>query len=116
MNTANTRAQNIDTIIEITTLPFKLKQRITKLYGHIIRRDPDTDQMRAISIDEDGNRSSAPKPWRSGGPKSKWYDIAKPPVIQILGKLNIIPITWGTDFSQYELNQYIINAADDRTF
>ena len=72
MNTANTKAQqNIDKTIEITPLSFKLKQRIVQCIGHIIRRDPITDQMRAISIDEDGNRISAPKQWRSGGPKLK---------------------------------------------
>ena len=89
---------------------------IIKFYGHIIRSDPDTDQMRAISIDEDGNIISAPKPWRSGRPKLKWYDTARPLVIQMLEKLNISPITWRTDFTQYEVNQYIIKAAGDRRF
>ena len=55
-----------------------------------------------------------PKPWRSGIPKLKWYDTAKPLVIQLLEKLNIPPITWRKDFSQYEVNQYIMKAADDR--
>ena len=66
--------------------------------------------MRAISIDEDGNRISAPRP------KLKWYDIAKPLVIQALEKLDILPITWRTDFSQDEINQYITNAAKDKKF
>ena len=92
----------------------KLKQRIVKFYGHIIRSDPNTDQVRAISIDEDGNRISAPKPWRSGRPKLKWYDTAKQLVTQQLEKLNIIPNTWRTDLNQEELNHYIITAAKDR--
>ena len=116
MNTANNRDQNIDKTIEITQLSLKLKQRIIQIYGHIIRSDPDTDQMRAISIDEDGNITSAPKPWRSGRPNLKWYDTARPLVIQVLEKLNILPITWRTDFTQYEVNQYIIKAADGRRF
>ena len=115
MNIANTRAQ-IYKNIEITPLSFKLKQRIIKFYGHTIRRDCNTDQMRAISIDEDGNRISAPKPWRSGRPKLKWYDIAKPLVIQLLENINILLNTWRTDFSQNEVNQYIIKAAEDREF
>ena len=86
MNTANTRAQNIDKTIEIIPLSFKFKQRITKFHGHIIRSDPNSDQMRAISIDGDGNKINAPRPWRSGGPKLKWYDITKPLVIQVLEK------------------------------
>ena len=72
--------------------------------------------MRAISIDEDGNRTSAPKPWRSGGPKLKWYNTAKPLVIQLLENLNILPNAWRTYFYQYEVNQYIIQAAEDRKF
>ena len=61
MQTANNRAQYINKNIDITPLSLKLRQRIIRLYGHIIRNDPNTDQMRAISIDEDGNRTSAPK-------------------------------------------------------
>ena len=114
MNTANNRAQNIDKTIDITPLSFKPKQIIIKFYGHIIRSDPDTYQMQAISIDEDGNIISAPKPWRSGRPKLKWHDTARPLVIQFLEKLNILILTWRTDFSQYEVNQHIINAAVDR--
>ena len=116
MNTANTKTQNIDTTIEITPLSFKFKQIIIKFFGHTIRRDPNTDQMRAISIDEDGNRISAPKPWRSGRPKLKWYDTAKPLVIQALEQPSILPITWGTDVSQYEVNQYMIKSAEDKQF
>ena len=86
MNTSNIRAQYIDKHFEITPLSFKFKQRITKFYGHIIRRDPNTDHMGGISIDEYGNRISAPKPWRNGRPKLKWYDAAKPLVIQLLEK------------------------------
>ena len=71
MRTANNRAQHIDKNIDITTLSSKFKQRIIKFYGHIIRSDPNTDQIRAIFIDGDGNRISAPKPWRSGRPKLK---------------------------------------------
>ena len=59
MNTANTRAQDIDETIEVTPLSFKLKQRAIKFDGHITRSGPDTDQMRAISIDEDGNTIDA---------------------------------------------------------
>ena len=70
--------------------------------------------MRAISIDEDGNSISAPKPWRSGKPKLKWYNIAKPLVTQVLEQLNIFPNTWRTFLFQYEVNQYIIQAATDR--
>ena len=116
MNTANTRANNIDKNIEIVPLSIKLKQRIVKFYGHIIRSDPNTDQVRAISIDENGKRISAPKPWRSGGPKLKWYDTAKQLVIQHLEKLNILPNSWRTDFSQNELNHYIKEAARDRLY
>ena len=72
--------------------------------------------MRAISIDGDGNRISAPKPWGSGRPTIKWYNIAEPLVTQLLEQLNILPNTWRTDFSQYEVNQYIIQAANVRTF
>ena len=114
MRTANNRAQHIDKNIDITPLSLKLKQRTIKSYGHIIRSDPNTDQMRAISIDEDGNRISAPKPWRSGRPKLKWYNTAKPLVTHLLEQLNIRPDTWRTDFPQYEVNQYIIQAASDR--
>ena len=114
MNTANNRATNIDKNIEIVPLSIKLKQRIVKFYGHIIRNDPNTDQIRAISIDENGKRISAPKPWRSGRPKLKWYDTAKQLVIQQLEKLNIIPNSWRTDFSQEELNHYLNTAAKDR--
>ena len=60
MNTANTRAQNIDKTIEITALSFKPKQIVINFYGHIISSDPNSDQMRAVSIDEDGNQFSAP--------------------------------------------------------
>ena len=116
MNTANNRARNIDKNIEIVPLSTKLKQIIIKFYGHIIRSDPNTDQIRAISIDQDGKRISAPKPWRSGRPKLKWYDTAKPLVIQQLERLNIIPNSWRTDFSQEELNHYIITAAKDRIY
>ena len=116
MNTANNRATNIDKNIEILPLSIKLKQRIVKFYGHIIRSDPNTDQIRAISIDENGKRISAPKPWRSGRPKLKWYDTAKQMVIQHLEKLNILPNTWRTDFSQNELNHYIKEAARDRLY
>ena len=83
MNIASAKTQNINKTIETTPLSFKLKQIITTCFGHIVRRDPITDQMRAISIDEDGNRISAPKPWNNGRPKPKWYDIAKPLVIQV---------------------------------
>ena len=114
MRTANNRAQHIDKHIDITPLSLKPKQRIIIFYGHIIRSDPNTEQMRAISIDEDGNRISAPKPWRSGRPKLKWHNIAKPLLTQLLEQLNIRPNTWRTDFSQYEVNQYIIQAANDR--
>ena len=114
MNTANNRAKNIDKNIEIIPLSTKLKQRIVKFYGHIIRSDPNTDQVRAISVD--GNRISAPKPWRSGRPKLKWYDTAKQLVTQQLEKLNIIPNTWRTDLNQDELNHYIITAAKDRIY
>lgn len=69
MNTANNRAQNIEQTIGITPLSVKPKQIIIKLHGHFIRSDPDTDQMRAISIDVDGNRINAPRPWKSGRPK-----------------------------------------------
>ena len=69
MRTANNRAQHINKNIDITPLSLKPKQRIITFYGHIIRSDPYTNQMRAISIDEDGNRISAPKPWRSVRPK-----------------------------------------------
>ena len=69
MRTANNRAQYIDKNIDITPLSLKLKQIIIKFYGHIVRNDPNTDQMRAISIDEGGNKISAPKPWRNGRPK-----------------------------------------------
>ena len=110
MKTANNRAQHIDKHIDITPLPLKLQQRIIKFYGHIIRCHPDTDQMRAISIDEGGNRISAPKPWRSGRPKLTWYNITKPLVTQLLEQLTISPNTWRTYFSQYEVNQYIIQA------
>ena len=116
MNTANNRAKSIDKNIEIIPLSIKLKQRIIKFYGHIIRSDPNTDQVRAISIDEEGNRISAPKPWRSGRPKLKWYDTAKQLVTQQLEKLNILPNTWRTDLNQEELNQYIISAAKDRIY
>ena len=98
MKTANDRAQHIDKNIEIIPLSLKLKQRIIKLYGHIIRSDPNTDQMRATSIDEDGNRTNAPKPWRGGRPKLKWYNIAKPLVTQLLEQPNISPNTWRTYF------------------
>ena len=37
-------------------------------------------------------------------------------VRQQLEKLNIIPNTWRTDFSQEELNHYIITAAKDRIY
>ena len=116
MNTANNRATNIDKNVEIVPLSIKLKQRIVKFYGHIIRSDPNTDQIRAISIDENGKRISAPKPWRSGRPKLKWYDTAKQLVIQQLEKLNILPNSWRTDFSQNELNHYIKEAARDRLY
>ena len=116
MGTANNRAQHIDKNIGITPLSLKPKQRIIEFYGHIIRSDPNTDQMRAISIDEDGNIISAPKPWRSGRPKLKWYSIAKPLVTHLLEQPNILPNTWRTDFSQYEVNQYIIQAANYRKF
>ena len=100
MNTANNRANNINKNIEIVPLSIKLKQRIVKSYGHIIRNDPNTYQIRAISIDKNGKIISAPKPWRSGRPKLKWYDAAKHLVIQQLEKPNIIPNSWRTDFSQ----------------
>ena len=116
MRTADNRAQHINKNIDITPRPLKLKQRIIKLYGHIFRSDPNTGQMRAISIDEDGNRISAPKPRRSGRPKLKWYNIAKPFVTYLFEQLNILPNTWRTDFSQYEVNQCIIQAASDRKF
>ena len=70
--------------------------------------------MRAISIDEDGNIISAPKPWRSGKPKLRWHDIAKPLVLQLLEKLHILRNTWRTDSSHYEVKRYIIKAAEDR--
>ena len=104
MRTADNRAQHIDKNIDITPLSLKLKQRIIKFYGHIIRSDPNTDQMRAISIDEDGNRISAPKLWKSGRPKLKWYNAAKPLVTHLLKQFNIPPNTWRTYFSQYEVN------------
>ena len=116
MRTANNRAQHIDKHIDTTQLSLILKQRINKFYGHIIRSDPNTDQMRAVSIDEDGNRISAPKPWRSVRPKWQWYNTAKPLVTHLLEQLNILPNTWRTDLSQYEVNQYIIQAASDRKF
>ena len=116
MRTANNRAQHIGKHIDITPLPLKLKQRIVKFYGHITRCDPDTDQMRVITIDEDGNRISAHKPWRSGRPKLKWHNIATPLVTHSFEQLNIPPNTWRTDFSQYAVNQYIIQAASDREF
>ena len=115
MRSANGRAQHIYKNIDMTPLSLKLKQRI-KFYGPIIRSDPNTDHMRAITIDEDGNRISAPKPWRSGRPKLKWYKAAKPLVTHSFEQLNIPPNTWRTDFSQYEVNQYIIQAASDRKF
>ena len=116
MRTANNRAQHINKNIDITPLSLKPKQRIITFYGHIIRSDPYTNQMRAISIDEDGNRTSAPKPWRSGRPTLKSYNIAKPFVTYLFEQLNILPNTWRTDFSQYEVNQYIIQAASGRKF
>ena len=116
MRTANNRAQHINKNIDITPLSLKPKQRIITFYGHIIRSDPYTNQMRAISIDEDGNKISAPKPWRSGRPKLQWYNTAKPLVTYLLEQLIIRPNTWRTDLSQYEVNQYIIQAADDREF
>ena len=116
LRAANNRAQHIDKHIVITPLSLKLKQIITTFYGHIIRNDPNTDQMRAISIDGDGNRISAPKPWRSGIPKLKWYNIAKLLVTHLPEQLNILPNIWRTDFSQYEVNQYIIQTASDRKF
>ena len=116
MGTASNRAQHIDKNIDITPLSSKPEQRIIKFYGHIIRSDPNTYQIRAISIDGDGNRISAPKPWRSGRPKLKLYNIAKPLVTHLFEQLSILPNTWGTDFSQYEVNQYIIQAASDRKF
>ena len=114
MHIANARAQNINKTIEVTPLSLKPKQIIIEFYGNIIRSDPNTNQMRAISIDEDGNIISAPKPWTNGKPKLRWYDTAKPLVIQVLEKLNILPITSRTYFSQYEVHQYIIKAAGDR--
>ena len=98
--TAENRAQHIEKQnIDIVPLSTKLKQRIVEFYGHILRSDPETDQIRAISIDEDGNRISAQKPWRSGRPKLRWYDTARPLVIQILEELNILPVTWRTDLT-----------------
>ena len=114
MKIANNRAQYIDKNIEIIPPSLKLKQRIIKFYGHVIRSDPNTDQMRAVSIDVDGNRGSTPKPWRSGRPKLKWHNTARPPVTQLREQFNIFPNTWRTDFSQYEVSQYIIQAAEDR--
>ena len=116
MGTANNRAQHIDKNIDITPLSLKLKQRIIQFYGHIISNDPNTDQVRAISTDEDGNRTSAPKTWRSGRPKLKLYNAAKPLVTHLVEQLNIPPNTSRTYFSQYEVNQYIIQAANDRQF
>ena len=116
MRTANNRAQHINKNIDITPLSLKPKHRIITFYGHIIRSDPYTNQMRAISIDEDGNKISAPKPWRSGRPKLQWYNTAKPLVTYLLEQLIIRPNTWRTDLSQYEVNQYIIQAANDREF
>ena len=115
MKTANSRAQYIDKDSEIIPLSLKLQQRIIKFYVHTIRSDPNTDQMRAISIDVGGNRISAPKPWRSGRPKLKLYNIAKPLVTQLLEQLIIFPNTWRTDLSQYEVKQYIVQAAEDKT-
>ena len=73
--------------------------------------------MRAISIDEDGNRISAPKPWRSGRPKLNVIALPNHYVVtHLLEQFNILPNTWRTDFSQYEVNQYIIQAASGRKF
>ena len=110
----NIRAQSTDDNEKITPLSTKLKQTIVKFFGHMIRSDP-SDQVRDISIDENGDRIRAQ--FRRGGrPKLKGYDTAKTLVTTSRVKLNMLPITWKTYFNQQVVNQYIIQAASDRNY
>ena len=93
MNTAKERAAHFDKNIEIIPLSTRLKQRIVKFYGHIIRSDPNTDQIRQISINDEGDRIKVRCKKRTGRPKLKWYNSSRQLVIDELHGKQIYRIT-----------------------
>jgi hypothetical protein len=114
LRVANERA-NLKQGQQLKSITQRLKEKQIKLYGHLIRADINTDHSRRVSIDERGKRVQANFK-RVGRPRIKWYDMVRNEVVLNLISQGIIPQNWSWYMRNEELDQIIIDAANERLF
>jgi hypothetical protein len=113
LQTANQLARTDDKN-KILPLSHRLRKKQVTLYGHLIRAD-ENDPMRQATMEHDSRRKTAAfRRW--GRPRFKWHTVTRQHVIQTLTQESIIPHNWRTHMLDRELDQIIMEAAQERAF
>ena len=112
LETANDKLGNEQDKNCLTKLPSRLIERQTLLFAHTIRLE-EQDPLKIISIDEAGNRVRSDFR-RTGRPRTKWYDTARNHVIKKLIKEGHIPRNIVNENTKQEVNEFMIQMAQNR--
>ena len=88
-----------------------IEQQIV-LFAHTTRRE-EQDPLKRISIDEAGNRVKSDFR-RTGRPRTKWYDTTGNHVIKKLIKEGHLPRNITNESTKQEINEFIIQMAQNR--
>ena len=90
----------------------RLIERQLVLFAHTIRLE-EQDPLKRISIDEAGNRVKSDFR-RTGRPRTKWYDTTRNHVIKKLIKEGHLPRNIISESTKQEVNELIIQMAQNR--
>jgi hypothetical protein len=105
--------QNLDPKAKnIERLSHKLTQRQIILFAHIIRLD-NSDPMKKISIEENGDRVKADFK-RRGRPRMKWYNTTRARIITKLTEDGLLPPEATRIMTTMEINDIITQCAVER--
>ena len=93
-------------------LSSRLIERQIVLFAHAIRLE-EQDPLKKISIDETGKRVRSDFR-RTGRPRTKWYDATRNHAINKLIKEGHLPRNIINESTKQEINEFIIQMAQNR--
>ena len=82
------------------------------MFAHTIRLE-DQDPLKIIAIDETGNRVRSDFR-RTGRPRTKWYDTTRNHAIKKLIKEGHLPRDIVNESTKQEVNEFIVQMAQNR--